>query len=133
MKSEFERHRILLVEDDESTLTSLTLLFELEGFEVIGAKDGLEGHAKATSPGPFPDVILTDIDTPNLNGLDFIRLIKADPLVHHIPVIVMTASNRDVLSTACALGAVACYQKPFDFEELLCNIRRILDEGPGKG
>jgi two-component system, chemotaxis family, chemotaxis protein CheY len=126
VKSEIEKKKILLIEDDESTSTSLALLFELEGLEVISAQDGLDGFEKAANSRPSPDVILTDIDTPNMNGLEFIRLVKADTSIRHIPVIAMTAATRDVLAKAAALGAIATYQKPFDFEQLLETIRQLL-------
>src|SRR5215468_4124315 len=104
------KNRILLVEDDQDTRFALGMLFELEGFEVVTATDGQEAYLKATSEQP--DLIVTDINMPNVSGLDLIRLIKGNNKLAGVPIIAMSAVDRQYLGRAIEFGAAAVCQKP---------------------
>src|SRR2546423_6730956 len=70
------KNKILLFEDDSDTQAALTMLFEFEGFEVITATDGEEAYLRAVAE--CPDLIVTDINMPKVNGLDLIRLVRSE-------------------------------------------------------
>jgi len=118
------KHKILLVEDDTDTRYALAMLFELEGFEVIPAADGQEAYLLAASKEP--DLIVTDINMPRVNGLELIRLIKRNGQLAGVPIVAMSAVEKQQLNSALELGAVAAYQKPIEFDKLLSLIAKVI-------
>jgi CheY-like chemotaxis protein len=118
------KNRILLVEDDTDTRYALAMLFELEGFEVIPAADGQEAYLLAASRQP--DLIVTDINMPRINGLELIRLIKRDGQLAGVPIVAMSAVEKQQLNRAMELGAVAAYQKPIEFDKFLSLIAKVV-------
>jgi CheY-like chemotaxis protein len=116
--------KILLVEDDADTRFALAMLFELEGFEVSCAGDGQEAYLKARSTQP--DLIVTDINMPKVSGLDLIRLIREDGKLGGIPIIAMSAVEKQYLNRAKELGASAVCQKPIEFDQFLSLIVKII-------
>jgi CheY-like chemotaxis protein len=118
------KNRILVVEDDADTRFALSLLFEMEGFEVDLAGDGEEAYLSAINHQP--DVIVTDINMPGVSGLDLIDKIKQDERLRHIPIVAMSAVERKQLSLAQELGAVAVYQKPVEYDQLFAVIAKVV-------
>ena len=118
------KHKILLVEDDTDTRYALAMLFELEGFEVIPAVDGQEAYLLAATRQP--DLIVTDINMPRINGLELIRLIKRDGALAGVPIVAMSAVEKQQLNRAMELGAVATYQKPIEFDKFLSLIAKVV-------
>jgi CheY-like chemotaxis protein len=118
------KNRILLVEDDADTRYALALLFELEGFEVLSAADGQEAYLMAMTEQP--DLIVTDINMPKVSGLDLIRLLKSDGKLAGVPVVAMSAVERQQLNRAMDLGAIAVYQKPIEFDQFISIIANII-------
>jgi len=84
--------QILIVDDSRTQLVSLQMAFEKEGFEVITASDGLEGVSRAFSDKP--DLIISDIMMPELNGYQLCRLLKNDKKTVHIPIILLTSLDQ---------------------------------------
>lgn len=80
--------KILIVEDDPFLLKMYKKKFEVAGFEVQTATDGLSGLSKMKSF--MPNLVLMDIMMPKLNGLDAIGRAKVDPAIAKIPVLVLT-------------------------------------------
>jgi CheY-like chemotaxis protein len=107
---------ILLVEDDLDSRIALTLLLELEGFEVITASDGLA--ALELIKERSPDMIITDICMPGMSGIDLTRSIRDNLYFDALPIIAVTAateqSRRDIIDA----GASACFAKPIDISDL---------------
>jgi CheY-like chemotaxis protein len=123
MSSRF-KNKILLVEDDADTRYALSLLFEMEGFEVLSACDGQEAYLSALSDEP--DLIVTDINMPRVSGLDLIRLVKEDGKLAGVPIVAMSAVEKQQLNRAKELGAIAVYQKPIEFDNFLTVIAKIV-------
>lgn len=118
------KNKILLVEDDADTQAALAMLFELEGFEVITASDGEEAYLRAVSESP--DLIVTDINMPKVNGLDLIRLVRSDGRIEGIPIVAMSAVEKQYLNRAMELGAIAVAQKPIEFDHFISLVARIV-------
>lgn len=118
------KNRILLVEDDTDTRFALTMLFELEGFEVIDAADGEEAYLRAVTENP--DLIVTDINMPKVSGLDLIRLVREDGRIGGVPIVAMSAVEKQQLNRAVELGAVAACQKPIEFDKFISLIAKIV-------
>ncbi|MDV3504938.1 response regulator [Marinobacter sp. M-5] len=73
---------------------------------------------------PFPDLILLDLNMPKMDGRDCLVAIKKDPTLKHVPVIVLTTSNREEeVFRSYDLGASSFISKPVDFEKLVSQIR----------
>lgn len=97
--------KILIVEDDGFLSKMYAKKFQVAGFEVEVAHDGVEGFSKAKSFKP--DLILMDILMPKQNGIETLDKLKADPETKHIPVIMSTnLSTTDDAETAKKKGAV---------------------------
>ncbi len=118
--------RILLAEDNPANITTFTSYLAVKGFEVTVAHDGLE--AIALTKSDQPDLIVMDIQMPNMNGLDAIRAIRADETIHDMPIIAVTALAMAGDEEAClAAGANAYLSKPVRLAELVETINRQLD------
>ena len=114
--------RILVVEDQEDNMQILRDLLSNAGYEMIEALDGEAGVRIAVSERP--DLILMDIQLPLLDGYEATRRIKADPVLKHIPIIVVTsyALSGDE-AKARAAGCDAYMAKPYSPKALLAKIR----------
>jgi two-component system cell cycle response regulator DivK len=117
--------RILVIEDQEDNRQILRDLLTSADFEVIEAEDGEAGLAAAAEHRP--DLVLMDIQLPGLDGYEATRRLKADVVLHAIPVIAVTsyASSSDV-DKARAAGCDAFVSKPFSPRQLLAKIREYL-------
>jgi CheY-like chemotaxis protein len=114
------RH-ILVVEDDEGTREALGMLLGLEGYRVASAANGREALDRLRRDGP-PDLILLDLMMPVMTGWEFREEQRRDPLLAHIPVIVVSAAGGGP-ETVASLGAAHFLSKPVDFDELLASVR----------
>ncbi|MCI0415341.1 hybrid sensor histidine kinase/response regulator [bacterium] len=112
--------RILIVEDNDS-LRELMKGGLREFYSISEAKNGMEALVKVHEDKP--DLIITDVMMPEMNGLDFCRQVKTDPVLNQIPVILITAkSTEGGRVEGLEAGADAYISKPFGFEELLRKV-----------
>ena len=113
--------------DDSITARSLERsILEANGFEVRVAVDGLEGLELAREEKP--DLIVTDLQMPRLDGFGLLEALKADPRLSSIPVIIISSVERtEDQQRGLVLGAEAyVVKRKFDEQELLKTIRQIL-------
>ena len=116
---------ILLAEDHEANATMLTNVLTSRGYQVIAVKDGVEALASAREI--HPDIILMDIQMPNLDGLEATRQIRADSVLRQIPIIAMTALTMPGDREKCLHAGVNDYLgKPLSIKELLKTIQQHL-------
>lgn len=117
--------RILVVEDNEENRDSLSRRLQRRGFEVLAAADGNVGVA--TAKAEKPDLVLMDMNMPELDGWEATRQIKADPALAHVPVIALTAhAMSGDRERALAAGCTDYHTKPIEFPKLLAQIETIL-------
>ena len=117
--------RILVVEDQEDNMQILRDLLGSAGYEIIEARDGLEGVKAAKAE--HPDLILMDIQLPVLDGYEATRQIKADPELTAIPIVVVTSyalSGDD--AKALEAGCDGYVPKPYSPRQLLAKIKQYL-------
>ena len=121
-------HRILVVEDYEPLLMAIKDILRTEGYTVFTAVDGVE--ALRVLEEHRPDLILTDILMPRMNGYAFYDKLQNEPEWVSIPVIFLTAKaeKEDVLKGQ-DLGVDAYITKPFDTPELVAAVRSVLGRG----
>ena len=119
------KKRILVVEDQEDNRRILRDLLSGAGFDLIEAENGEE--AVASAQASRPDLILMDIQLPLLDGYEATRLIKADPDLKSIPIIVVTsyALSGDE-EKARRAGCDAYVAKPFSPRQLLAKVKEYL-------
>ena len=124
--------RILIVEDHEDNRRILRDLLTNAGYELIEAVTGTEGVALANSGQP--DLILMDIQLPEIDGYEATRRIKAIPSLRSVPVIAVTsfALSGDE-KKAFAAGCAAYITKPFSPRHLLAKIREHLAANISRG
>ena len=121
---------VLVVEDDPDLLELMTRVLEKEGFEVMIAADGREGLVLA-SGRPRPDLIISDIMMPDMDGLEMVRALRDDANTKRMPVILLTSkSTPQDLVAGIQAGARAYLTKPFKMQDLLAKVRAILPAVP---
>ena len=126
--------RLLYVEDNEDNLYMLQLWFDvLGGYEILSARDGAAGLAMATAERP--DLILMDLNLPEIDGWEATRRLKADPATRDIPIIALSAhAMAGDREKALATGCDDFDTKPIEFDRLLAKIEQALaTEASGSG
>lgn len=117
--------RVLVVDDDPVILEVLRIMLNLEDLEVTSATDG-ERALELLAEGPVPDVVVCDVMMPGTDGLEVCRRVKADDRTAWVPVILLTARDRDEDRTAgLAAGCDAYLTKPFSPLELIDRISAL--------
>jgi len=115
---------VLVVEDDYDFRFYIKDNLK-SAFTIIEATDGKEGWQKALAS--HPNIIVTDISMPEMDGIELCRKIKADSRTTHIPVILLTAlTGEEPQLKGLETGATDYMTKPFNFEILLSKIKNIL-------
>ena len=117
--------RILLIEDHEDNRRIVRDLLRSVGYEIIEALTGEQGITLAASH--LPDVILMDIQLPNIDGYEATRRIRANPQLRETPIIAVTSyalSGDD--AKAFEAGCTAYVAKPFDPMDLLAKVREYV-------
>jgi len=127
-KSDFKRKQRILIVDDS---TAIRLLVETglsqAGFQVITAENGKS--ALEVLGNDKPDLILSDIDMPVMNGFEFCEAVHADEALSFIPFVVMSAnSDRGYMQRMLQHGAAAYLCKPFNIDQLVITIEKILSD-----
>lgn len=118
--------RILVVEDDASLRDLLRLHLSAAGYEVQTAADGIAaGYEVLKSP---PDLIITDVQMPNMDGFEFVAALKSDKSLPPIPVIFLT-SVEDGDQRGRELGAVGYVTKPVRADRLLALVAQHVPGG----
>jgi CheY-like chemotaxis protein len=117
---------ILLAEDDFSIAKMYTSKFSLEGFKVLHATTGTEAVAMSKQS---PDIILLDIEMPEMNGVEALKLIKADAKTKNIPIIMLTNLNIDkhmeeTIETGAEAYIIKSQEEP---DDVVLMIRGILN------
>jgi chemosensory pili system protein ChpA (sensor histidine kinase/response regulator) len=117
---------ILIVEDHLVTQLVLSKRLRNSGYEVITANNGQEALASAMARAPV-DLIISDISMPEMDGLDFLRRVRADETLRDVPVIILTTSVLDQHRLeASAAGANAFLEKPVSSWELEEAVKRFV-------
>ena len=119
--------RKILIIEDSSTMRSLiaSTIEEMSGFESVEASNGFE--ALKALPSQRFDMIITDLNMPDINGLEIIKFVKEHPAYKDIPLVVVTTEvEEEDRRKGLALGASEYITKPFDPDNLKKVVRRIL-------
>jgi two-component system, cell cycle response regulator DivK len=117
--------RILYIEDNEQNFYLVKVLLDTRGYEVLWAKDGQEGIARADQTGP--DLILLDIQLPAMDGYEVARRLRSKPGLANTPIVAVTSyamtGDREKALTAGCSGYI---EKPIDPDTFLAQIDKYL-------
>ena len=116
--------KVLVVDDDPVIVRLLRVNFEMAGYAVATAADGIEGLAAARSNRP--DIVVCDVMMPKLDGLGFAAAMKADPALAAIPIILLSAKAQNADIDAGLEVADDYVTKPFDPLELLDRVAALI-------
>lgn len=116
--------RVLIAEDEPNLVESLSFILSREGYEVSAVFDGESVLERLRSDRP--DVLVLDVMLPRRTGFEVLKLIKTDPGLRGIPVMVLTAKGQERdRRTADDLGADAFVTKPFSNQDVVDRIKRL--------
>jgi diguanylate cyclase (GGDEF)-like protein len=121
------KFHVLVVDDDPDKRLLLQVALQMAGWEVRTADDGEAGLAAVDSYQP--DLIITDVMMPRMDGYELVRRVRANPLTRFIPIIIQTALRRDAQDErrGAEVGALGYIVDPTDIDLLLARARTLLD------
>ncbi|MCZ6804801.1 MAG: response regulator [Proteobacteria bacterium] len=116
---------ILTVDDSASMRQMVSFTLKGAGYDVIEAVDGVDVLDKAKDSNP--DAVLTDINMPNMDGITLIEELRKLPNYKHTPMLMLTTeSSGDMKGKGKAVGATGWLVKPFNPEQLLATIKKVI-------
>ncbi len=117
--------KIIIVDDSESIREVVSFTLKNEGYDILTAKDGNE--ALLLLEDNNPDLIITDLHMPNLNGIGLIKKIRMIEKFKHLPILFLTTeSQQEKKMEAKLAGATGWIIKPFSPQKLIHALRRVL-------
>ncbi|MDR1195025.1 MAG: response regulator [Endomicrobium sp.] len=119
-----KKKKILIVDDDVSFADSVEAILKAKGFEMIkafNAETGIEALALEN-----PDIVLLDVNLPDKNGFEVLKVIKTSTNFSELPVILITGDMAIQVDKGFAAGADDIIFKPIDIDDLCININRLL-------
>ncbi|HYV09342.1 MAG TPA: PAS domain S-box protein [Pyrinomonadaceae bacterium] len=122
-----EDNSVLLVNDEPDQLILMGGLLRKAGYTVLTAEDGVDGLTVARRAQP--DLIISDVSMPRMNGLEFCREIRADVELKTVPILLITAHQKDTESAVAGMkaGADDYLEIPFDAPRLIAKVSRLLE------
>ncbi len=116
---------VLTVDDSRTMRDMLRMALSAAGYSVIQAEDGLHG-LEVLAESSKPDVIITDINMPRMDGFGFIENVREDDAYRAVPILVLSTESDDAKKQrARAAGATGWIVKPFDPVKLVDAVRRV--------
>ena len=117
--------KILIVDDDADQRDFLAVLLNLEGFEVALAQDGRQAIEQVQRD--CPDLIISDIEMPHIDGITMVKVLRDLPECHDIPILTLSAYGSGNLKMAMRAGANQAMRKPVEIDSLIGTIHTLLD------
>ena len=117
--------KILVVDDSDDTREMMAKLLELESFTVVTAEDG--GAGLNAADAERPDLIITDVNMPVMNGIEMIRRLRELDGFATVPIMAITAYGNGVAKEALDAGADRAATKPIQFNALVIEIKELLE------
>lgn len=116
---------VLVVDDSQTVRQMLSELLQKGGLTVIEAANGIEAKEKIQTKAP--DLVITDVVMPGMNGYELCRWIKNDPAAHKIPILICSTKDQEFdRYWGMKQGADAYITKPFQPTEMLRTVKQLL-------
>jgi len=116
--------KILVVDDEPRNIRLMEAVLTSHGYAVTSASSGPEALERVK--GDLPDLVLLDIQMPEMNGYDVCRRLRDDPATRFLPVVMVTSSDSEVRVSAIEVGADDFITKPLNQQELLARVRSLI-------
>ncbi|HMK38412.1 MAG TPA: response regulator [Bacteroidota bacterium] len=118
--------KVILVVDDSATVRKfVSASLAMQGFDVVAACDGMDALEKLPS-GTF-DLVITDLNMPNMDGFEFIRSLRGNPQYREIPVIILSSlGDRTSIDAGRQLGVRSYLRKPFSLEKIQYEVAKYI-------
>jgi len=118
--------KVLIVDDSRTIRQQVNFTLTKGGFEVVEAEDGKDGLDKLKS-NPDVAMIISDVNMPNMNGLEMVEAINADAACPHPPIVMLTTEGSgDLVDRAKKAGAKGWLVKPFKPEQLVAVVSKLV-------
>jgi len=119
-------NQTILVVDDSSTVRKfVSVSLSMQGFRVVTAEDGMDALEKL--PKEPIDLIITDLNMPNMDGMELIRTLRSNSTYHELPIIILTSLKEGNLrDESQALGIHSYLNKPFSLEKVQYEVSKYL-------
>lgn len=120
--------RILIAEDNEIILKIINIHLQRFGFETVLTRNGQEAWEQLYGGSQF-DLLISDIMMPEMDGLDLVRKIKADPDLMKIPILICSSKDdKETVKAAIILGCNDYVLKPINASQLLQKVNKLLEQ-----
>jgi CheY-like chemotaxis protein len=117
--------RIFIADDNERFLSAMRIVFEGNGYDVVAAVDGRDLLRQLEAQEA--DLIILDIEMPNLSGIEVLERLGRDPRLSRVPVLMTSGKSDSETQARClSLGARAFYAKPFSLRRLAAMVEQWL-------
>lgn len=121
-----ERPKVLIAEDEETIVESLSFLMEKEGYDVSVATDGRTAISMIARD--IPDMVLLDVMMPVCDGFEVVRAARNDPKTRQMPIMMLTAKTREVdRRKGLELGVDDFVTKPFSTRDVVSRVKALLE------
>ncbi|MER2543038.1 MAG: response regulator, partial [Candidatus Accumulibacter phosphatis] len=129
-KLKTEEQTVVMIADDSKVVRVKTSrLLTAHRYQVLMAEDGLDAARQIEISAP--DVLVTDVDMPGMNGLQLSRQLRDNPRTAHLPIIMVTSDNEQLRADAAAAGVNVVLGKPYPEEQLISHIQQLLRSQAG--
>ena len=119
--------KILIVDDSAAIRQSISFILRQEGYDTVEAQDGLEALTMLGSVGAL-DLIITDVNMPNLDGIGFIKKAREIQAYKFTPILVLTTESQgSKMNEGKEAGATGWIVKPFNADKLLGIVRKVAE------
>jgi two-component system chemotaxis response regulator CheY len=116
--------RVLTVDDSATVRQVVKFTLSDAGYEVVEAVDGKDALTKLSSP---VNLVITDLNMPNLDGIGLIRSVRANPALKGLPIVMLTTESQDSRKQeGRAAGATGWIVKPFTPQQILAVVKKVL-------
>ena len=118
--------RTILAVDDSATVRKfVSVALSMQGFGVVTACDGMDALERL--PNQHVDLIITDLNMPNMDGFEFIKALRENPTYKHLPVIILTSlTDEDSKDRGAGLGVNSYIVKPFSLEKIQYEVSKYV-------
>ncbi len=118
---------ILLIDDSATIRHSVSYILEQEGYQLFEAADGLDGLKQLGAAAKL-DLVITDINMPNMDGISFIKKAREIPKYKSIPILILTTESQgSKMNEGMEAGATGWIVKPFSAEKLLAVVKKVTE------
>lgn len=117
--------KILIVDDSRTIRQQVTFTLSKGGYQVVEAEDGVQGIEKLRNEDGIA-MVISDVNMPNMDGLEMVETIKKDDAINSIPIVMLTTEGSgELISRAKAAGAKGWLVKPFEPDQLIAAVNKL--------